>query len=237
MTAVRGQSGSNAVDGATKLGVDGLSQQAGGIGVRGQGGDVGVKGIGITTGTAVLGTSTGGVGVFGASENTGVGGNSAGGIGVFGATVSGTAGLFSGPVVVQGDFTVTGAKSAAVPLPGGRLGRTYAMECPDSWLADFGEGQPTAGFRRVPIDPKFASTVDLSGQYHVIITPLAEAILYVTNRTSDSFDVRAVPFGDGDDKHPHPEPIRFTWWVIGRRKDIKRPRFEEVKIPPPPKLP
>ena len=99
-----------------------------------------------------------------------------------------------------------------------------------------GEGQLTDGFRRVPIDPKFASTVDLSGQYHVVITPLAEAILYVTNRTSESFDVRAIPFKDRDDRQTPSAPIRFTWWVIGRRKDIKGPRFEEVKIPPTPKL-
>lgn len=245
---VRGMSGVNIINLDVKIGVQGLSQQAGGIGVRGDGGDVGVKGtsqkigvqgVGVTAtdavgvrgeapGTGVVGTSTGGGGVAGSSSS---------GIGVFGSTNSGTAGLFVGAVLVQGDFTVTGAKSAAVPLPGGTLGRTYAMECPDSWLADFGEGQLTDGFRRVPIDPKFASTVDLSGQYHVVVTPLAEAILYVTNRTPQTFDVRAIPFKDKDDKHTSPEPIRFTWWVVGRRKDIKGPRFEEVKVPTPPKLP
>ena len=46
-----------------------------------------------------------------------------------------------------------------------------------------------------------------------------------------------IPFKGKDDKHAPPEPIRFTWWVIGRRKDIKGPRFREVKIPPLPKLP
>ena len=95
----------------------------------------------------------------------------------------------------------------------------------------------------MPIDPKFAATVDLSGRYHVVITPLADAILYVTNRTPESFDVRTSSLGsrdvgDRDERRgPPPEPIRFTWWVIGRRKDIKGPRFEEVKVPPPPKLP
>jgi len=151
---VRGASGANSIGSTTRIGVDGISQQVGGIGVRGEGGGNGVAGTS-ANGTGVSGTSTLGNGVFGTSTSgAGVAGSSSSGIGVFGSTTSGTAGLFVGPVLVQGDFTVTGAKSAAVPLPGGTLGRTYAMECPDSWLADFGEGQLTDGFRRVPIDPK-----------------------------------------------------------------------------------
>ena len=76
--------------------------------------------------------------------------------------------------------------------------------------------------------------MDLSGQYHVVITPLADALLYVTNRTPESFDVRASSLGnrDRDDRDERrespPEPIRFTWWVIGRRKDIKGPRFGQT---------
>jgi hypothetical protein len=273
---VRGMSGVNTIDPDVKIGVQGISQQAGGIGVRGDGGAFGVDangGVGVrgrsagstgifgvggsssasivpTTGDRIgvhgVGIGVGSLGVRGDAPNVGVIGTSDSGTGIFGTSQTGAAGLFFGPVTVNGDFTVTGAKSAAVPLPGGTLGRTYALECPDSWLADFGEGQLTDGFRRVPIDPKFGSTVDLSGQYHVLITPLADAMLYVTNRTSESFDVHISSFGqrlrdlldrDGRNSSPTPkEPIRFTWWVIGRRKDIKGPRFEEVKLPPMPKL-
>ncbi len=92
-----------------------------------------------------------------------------------GANAAGAiAGQFSGPVniyntqaanipgnlYVQGNFQVSGAKSAAVPHPDGTHRLLYCVESPEAWFEDFGTGTITAGKAEVTLDPDFAAVVD-----------------------------------------------------------------------------
>ena len=117
----------------------------------------------------------------------------AGGAAVVGAT-NGVAGAFAaafyGPVIVGGDFTVFGAKSAAVPHPDGSHRRLYCVESPESWFEDFGKSRLDCGEVVVPIDPDFAAVADLQ-DYHVFVTPYEDHDLRVSEQTPTQFTVRA----------------------------------------------
>jgi hypothetical protein len=113
---------------------------------------------------------------------------------------------------VSGDFTVFGAKSAAVPHPEGSHCRLYCVESPESWFEDFGRGQLTCGEAMVAIPADFAATVDLS-DYHVFVTGYEDFDLRVIEQT-DGFRVRARD-GQGT------AGSRGGWWPgEGRSPDL-----------------
>ena len=148
-----------------------------------------------------------------------------------GAT-NGVAGAFAaafyGPAIVSGNFTVFGAKSAAVPLPDGTRRRMYCMESPESWFEDFGKGQLDCGRADITIDPQFGA-VALLDDYHVFLTDYGgRTHLSVTRQTPTGFSVET------DDPT---SATRFSWRVVAKRKDIPSPRFETVDAPPEPMLP
>jgi hypothetical protein len=121
-------------------------------------------GVGVLGGTAANTQATPpqtGVGVLGQGgvNATGVQGTSVGGIGILGVTTSGIAGQFNGPVIangnltVNGTFTATGIKSAAVPDSSGGLVRLYCLESPESYFEDFGSGSVSGGTGTVTLNP------------------------------------------------------------------------------------
>ena len=220
-----------------------------GTGVVGQSssGGIGVQGVIPTTNTgngiAVYGVNNsnfagpspgaGGFGVYGLSaKGHGLVGATAspGGAAVVGAS-NGVAGAFAaafyGPVVATGDFTVFGAKSAAVPHPDGSRRRLYCVESPESWFEDFGRSRLDCGQTVVPIDSDFAAVADVS-DYHVFLTPCDDHDLPVSEQGPAGFTVRAKdPAASG----------RFAWRLVAKRKDIPGARFDKVTIPPEPALP
>jgi hypothetical protein len=131
-------------------------------GVVGHGGDVpaGMTGFG-GTGVAGVGGQPVGTGVFGVGNvgvhdvTRGADGDTAvlaasgpNGIGIFAS--AGEAGFFAGDVAtapgnltVEGNLSVTGAKSALVPFPDGSRRQLYCMESPESWFEDFSFGHLT----------------------------------------------------------------------------------------------
>ncbi len=151
-------------------GVRGLGNGANTAGVYGKDAGAGVGVFGVSgTNVGVFGVSGGGSG-----QPYGVVGsvNNAPGFGLFGVTnVAGTvgfagaagvagaiAGQFAGPVniynngaiapgnlYVQGNSTVKGTKSAAVPHPDGTHRLLYCVESPEAWFEDFGEGRLSGG--------------------------------------------------------------------------------------------
>jgi len=178
-----------------------------------------------TGGFGVLGVSTNGHGILGATQAAGGGGV----VGFANGVARGRAGIFFGPVIVEGDFTVIGgAKSAAVPHPDGTHRRLYCVESPQSWFEDFGEGQLACGSADVLLDPDLAAVADLS-DYHVFLTAYdADHLLHVDAQTPEGFRVQAKdPAASG----------RFSWRVVAKRKDIDAPRFETVEIPAAPRVP
>jgi hypothetical protein len=175
-------------------------------------------------GFAIYGLCAKGHGLVGATA-------AAGAAAVVGAT-NGVAGAYAaafyGPAVVGGDFTVFGAKSAAVPHPDGSHRRLYCVESPESWFEDVGEAQLTCGQLEVPFDPDFASLV-AADQYHVFLTEYGgHNDLTVAERTPRGFRVEAKD---------RTSEARFSWRVMAKRKDIAGPRLETVTIPPEPMLP
>jgi hypothetical protein len=216
------------------VGVEGES--LGGSGVRGwsgfYAGVVGVVGspkrfYGAWLGPpGVLGRSQH-VGCAGVSERVGVDGFSPSleGIAIQGRSPKGWAGYFQGDVFIEGNLTKTGiGSSVAVPFPDGSLRRLYAIESPESWFEDFGDGRLVKGKAEVKIDPGFTKAVTLSKGYHVFLTPHTTKIqgLAVVARRADRFRVEDQAGGSGT----------FSYRIVARRRDSKARRLERVKVPP-----
>jgi hypothetical protein len=140
------------------------------------------------------------------------------------------AGEFWGPVVVHGDLTVTGAKSAAVPHPDGSLRQLYSIESPESWFEDFGESQVENGRAIVTLNPDFAALVKTTS-YQVFLTSYDPVQLYVSNRGPESFEVRVTPSLNGEERNIPPEGLaRFGYRVAARRADIQPERLNRVSL-------
>jgi hypothetical protein len=221
-----------------------------GAGVRGQtfGTGFGVSGeipVGTTqNASAVYGSNSssyagpgpgaGGFGVFGLSaKGHGVVGvtGAVGAAGIIGTTNGAPgvyAGIFFGPVIVSGAFTVFGPKSAAVPHPDGTHRLLYCVESPESWFEDFGKGQLDCGQAEVAIDPNFAAIANME-DYHVFLTEYGQHNdVYVTQQTPQGFRVKAKnDEGSGT----------FSWRIVAKRKDIVGERLAPVTLPPEPVMP
>jgi hypothetical protein len=135
----------------------------------------------------------------------------------------GQAGNFVGPVGIEGDLTVFGAKSAAVRHHDGSHRRLYSVESPESWFEDFGETTLVSGKARVDLDPDFAALVD-SASYHVFLTPYGDCNgLCASSRSTRGFDV--VETGGGVSN------VRFSYRIVAKRKDIVGERLARVEAP------
>jgi hypothetical protein len=133
------------------------------------------------------------------------------------------AGLFSGNVVVVGDLVVHGRKSAAVPHSVGGYRRLYSVESPESWFEDFGEARLKGGRATVRVDRDFAAVVK-KGAYHVFLTPYGDSSgLFVARRTATLFEVREHGRGHSN--------VKFSYRIAAKRKDVKPERFGEAALP------
>jgi hypothetical protein len=186
-------------------------------GVAGQSqSDVGVAG-------ECAGTDIGVLGRCHANGAAGVVGRSRDGVGVHGSTLNGFAGTFDGDVVVLGDVTVTGRKSAVVAHPDGSHRALYAVESPESWFEDFGSARLVRGRARVRLDRDFAVLIRRN-DYHVFLTPEGDSQgLYVAKKTSRGFDVLEQQSGQST--------VRFSFRIVARRPDLRGKRLEKVRMP------
>jgi hypothetical protein len=132
------------------------------------------------------------------------------------------AGLFFGNFQVQGDFTVTGHKSAVVPHPDGTHRRLYCVESPESWFEDFGSGKLAGGRAMVALDETFAKLVTCK-DYHVFLTPEGDCNgLYVHRKSGSGFEVRELRKGASS--------VGFSYRIVARRRDVKGKRLEIVEL-------
>lgn len=151
-------------------------------------------------------------------------GSSQSNVGLYGQSSTGNAGQFVGPLVVQGSFTATGIKSAAVEHPDGSTRRLYCVESTESYFEDFGHAQLPDGQATVKLDVDFAALVH-TDEYDVFLTPCGECNgLFVRARTASSFHV--------SEQHRGASHISFGYRVVGRRRDVARVRMEKVELPP-----
>jgi hypothetical protein len=142
-----------------------------------------------------------------------------------GPAFQGFAGIFNGPVAINGPLTVFGQyfKSAAVPHPDGSHRRLYCVEAPDSLFEDIGRGQLKNGSADVKLDRDFAALIH-TGDYHVFLTAEGDCgALYVAQRNSAGFSVREHG-GSATD-------VTFSYRIVAKRKDVKAPRLEKVTPP------
>ncbi|HSD85082.1 MAG TPA: hypothetical protein VLG46_14535, partial [Anaerolineae bacterium] len=216
---VFGANGSTGVYGSGST--QGVYGTGNGFGVYGTSSNGGVYGTGTNYG--VMGSSSD-TGVYG-SGYSGVRGNStvSGGPGIYGAAynLSGDyAGYFSGNVRVNGNFSVSGSKSAVVDTKDYGSRTLYAVESPENWFEDFGTGQLTNGEAVITIDPVFAETVNLTDDYHVFLTPLGDCALYVDEKSPTSFTVRAMGGQTCS--------IAFDYRIVAKRLGYEDVRLAEV---------
>ena len=80
----------------------------------------------------------------------------------------------------------------------------------------------------MPIDPDFAAVIE-TDDYHVFLTPEGESDgLYVSARTSGTFEVREQAGGRST--------LSFSYRILARRNDVDHERLAVVEIPPTPEL-
>ena len=209
-------------------------------GVFGASGTIGVLGSGRDAHIGVEGAGGAFAGVYGhvdyanpSPSMVGVWGSAALSLG--GAPPIGRAGVFTGPVDVIGDLTVTGnfvawgTKSAAARHRDGSHRLMYCVESPESLFEDVGEAELAGGVADVTIDPEFAGVADLR-LYQVFVTPYGDCNgLYVARRTRNGFRVREMARGKAS--------IAFGWRVVALRRGIDTERFAHVERPVAPKPP
>jgi hypothetical protein len=118
----------------------------------------------------------------------------------------------------SGNMTATGTKSAVVATARFGTVTLYAMESPENWFEDFGEGRLIDGEAEVAIDERFAATVSLARGYHVFLTPLGPCSLFVATKGPASFTVRAL---DGQCRD-----LAFDYRVVARRAGYEDLRLE-----------
>jgi hypothetical protein len=135
---------------------------------------------------------------------------------------SGGAAQFFGAVTVNGAFTATGIKSAAVPHPDGTHRRLYCMESPESWFEDFGEARLVNGRATVTLEPEFDAVVH-GDNYRVFVMPEGDCKgCYISEKRPHRFEVRELQGGTSN--------LTFSYRVVARRKDIAGPRLERVNL-------
>jgi hypothetical protein len=172
----------------------------------------------------VAGVATRGVGVLAQSL-----GNA--GVGLY-ATAPDAAAVFKGNVVVEGNLVVRegynlivqtiGNKNGVVSFADGSHRLLCAIESPEAWFEDFGEGTLVKGKAHIALDPSFVRVIDVN-RMHVFITPYGETEgLYVSRRTKRGFDVT--------ERKPGKSSVRFSWRVAARPKSAKSKRFASASI-------
>ncbi len=226
--AIYGSTSGSDITSNKRIGVAGLIDTNG----------AGIYGAATNDGAGVYGTSPGAVGVYGTA--TGNGGTGVigqitdtalrGSSGIAGAAPDGNyAGFFTGTTIVNGDFFVSGAKSAAIKQADGSHRVVYCEESPESWLTDYGKAKLVGGKAEVRIPTDFAALIH-SDDYHVFLTPYGDTKgLYVTNQTTTGFTVREMQGGTAS--------LLFSYRITAKRGDIAGTRLARFTMPPAPVAP
>lgn len=122
---------------------------------------------------------------------------------------------------VFANLACNGSKSAVVPVGNGqKMVALYAVEAPENWFEDYGSEHLENGAATVTLDPTYAQTVNTGMEYHVFLTPSGDCNgLYVTNKTSNSFEVRELKGGHSN--------IAFDYRIIAKRNGYEQIRLED----------
>ena len=132
-----------------------------------------------------------------------------------------SAGAVVSPGVVLWAGVVGAAVGAVVATADYGQRKLYAMESPENWFEDFGEGQLVEGRCHIELDAIFLETVtiDAMNPMHVFVQPYDEACRdLVVKRGDGGFDVvnPAQPDAAG----------AFSYRVVAKRKGFEAKRLD-----------
>ena len=96
---------------------------------------------------------------------------------------------------------------------------TYAVTSPQNWIEDFGSGQLQDGQAVIALEPVYGESVSAGQPYHVFLTPLGDCALFVAEKTTTSFTVRAI-----DGKLC---TITFDYRIVALRRGYETVRLEQ----------
>jgi hypothetical protein len=200
-------------------------------------GSAGVVGISNSTGVNEIGVlgdyGLWGAGVFGKGVNGnfsdmvqsidhgvfGTVGNTLNGTGVYGKNTNLTVGSAYG-MYCQGNFAVTGAKSASVPTSQGNQ-LVYCTESPELWFEDLGFGTLSNGSVHVKLDVMFLETVyiDATQKMHVFLQEEGDSNgLFVTmDADNKGFTVKEKQNGRSNNS--------FSYRILAKRRFYQNQRF------------
>lgn len=203
---------------ATSLGSAGVL----GASTGGGNNEIGVLGDYSVWGAAVYGQGTGAViandltpardyGVYGSVD-------SAVGTGVYGKTLSTAATSFG--MYCNGNFAVTGTKSASVPTSKGNQ-LVYCTESPELWFEDLGFGELQNGSVHIQLDDMFQETVyiDNTHKMHIFLQEEGDSNgLFVTiDADNKGFTVKEKNNGRSNNS--------FSYRILAKRRFYQNQRF------------
>ena len=97
----------------------------------------------------------------------------------------------------------------------------YAVEAPQNWFEDIGNGRLLNGAATITLDDTFAQTVNTSAGYHVFLTPGEDCEgLYVTNKTAKGFEVRELKSGHSS--------VSFDYRIVALRNGYENVRSADM---------
>ena len=122
------------------------------------------------------------------------------------------------PAGTVGLQVVGGTKNAVVGTSTGARA-LHAEEATEVWFTDYGFGRLVNGRAVIQFDPTFTETVRLDRPYHVFLQAYGPADLYVSRRSSGSFDVR-VRSGAMNGE--------FSYRIVGKRRGFEDHRLDRA---------
>ncbi|HER00205.1 MAG TPA: hypothetical protein ENO22_12770 [candidate division Zixibacteria bacterium] len=155
-----------------------------------------------------------GFGVSGAAFSLSGGGAM---IGVYGTTNSSQGYAIYG----EGGMAATGPISTINETRDYGYRQSYATQATGNWCEDFGQGQLLNGEAVIAIDDIFSQMTSLDAGYHVFLTPLGSCNLYVAEKNSGSFIVKAI---DNDACG-----IEFDYRIVAKRRGYEQERLKAVE--------
>lgn len=141
------------------------------------------------------------------------------GTGVYGYNLDTTIGS-AYAVYGDGNFAMSGAKSASVPTTQGNQ-LVYCKESPEMWFEDFGFAQLQNGITHVKLDDLFLETVfiDDAHKMHVVLQEQAESkgLFFVADADHKGFTVKEKKGGNSN--------ASFSYSIMAKRRFYQDQRF------------
>lgn len=141
------------------------------------------------------------------------------GTGVYGYNLDTTIGS-AYAVYGEGNFAMSGAKSASVPTTQGNQ-LVYCKESPEMWFEDFGFAQLQNGSAHIKLDDLFLETVfiDDAHKMHVVLQEQAESkgLYFVADAGHKGFTVKEKKGGNSN--------VPFSYSIMAKRRFYQDQRF------------